>query len=69
MARLPGGINQLIIEGVLAVGPGNRSGIMLDDVTVKPCDSFSKYWDIVWSFVSIAKGRREIMSRMTKVQF
>ena len=42
MVRLPGGINQLIIEGLLAGGHGQQSGIMLDDITVQPCEQFSE---------------------------
>ena len=40
--RLPNGINQLLIEGFLQADPGNLSGIMLDDITVKPCEQFGE---------------------------
>ena len=39
---LPDGINQLIIDGSMAAGPGDRSGIFLDDISVQPCDYFSE---------------------------
>ena len=45
-ARLPNGINQLLIEGLLHAGHGNESGIMVDDVTVKSCDQFGEFFPI-----------------------
>ena len=47
MVRLPGGINQLMIEGLPAASYGNQSGMVLDDVTIKRCEHFSKSQDIV----------------------
>ena len=55
MVRLPGGINQLLIEGLPAAGYGNQSGILLDDVTVKPCEHFSKSEVRLYRWVSARK--------------
>ena len=40
--RLPDDINQLIIDGSMAAGPGDRNGIFVDDISVQPCDYFSE---------------------------
>ena len=42
LARLPVGINQIIVDGILETDGHTSGGIMLDDITFKPCVDFGK---------------------------
>ena len=42
LARLPVVINQIIVDGILEADGHTSGGIMLGDITFKPCVDFGK---------------------------